>query len=110
MSDRGKLTYGNFGKFRHVWIQYADRQVAEADEILANPPADRARAKRLQWRAAKFLETAGGFYRRAELGLLAKAAWGLAAEVYGAIGRTDDAATCSRIARSVPDYWTEDEA
>jgi hypothetical protein len=109
MSNPGKLTYDNFGKFRQRWIYDADRLVREADEILSNSIAGGEQAERLKRRAAKFLETAAGSFGRAGLGLQAKAAWARAGGVYADLGREEDAARCSRCARAIPDYWNEAE-
>jgi hypothetical protein len=109
MSNPGKLTYDNFGKFRQRWIYDADRLIGEADEILSSSVADSERAERLKRRAAKFLETAAGFYGRAGLGLQAKAAWARAGGVYADLERTEDADRCNRCARAIPDYWKEAE-
>lgn len=103
-----KLTWQNFGKFRHTWIHEADRIIAECEDYTAQPPSVSDQSLRHWRRAAKLYERSADFYRRAGLGLMAIASWQDAEECYAALSMIDDRERCRKKADSIPVYYEED--
>jgi len=104
-----KLTYDNFGKYRHSWIYEADRICMDCEEFRSDPPGVSPQATRHWRRAAKLYERAADFYRKAGLGRMAAAAWWSASFTYGAIELLDDSERCAAKAKSIPSYYQEDD-
>jgi hypothetical protein len=102
-----KLTYQNFGKFRHTWIHEADRIVSDCEDLVLQPPAVSPQSARHWRRAAKLYERAADFYRRAGLGNMAILAWANAAACYQAIAMADDQERCRLKSVSIPVYYEE---
>lgn len=103
-----KLTFQNFGKFRHTWIHEADRIVADCAEFTAQPPHVSPQSARHWRRAAKLYERSADFYRRAGLGIMAIASWQDAEDCYAALDMHDDRERCRLKAASIPVYYEED--
>jgi hypothetical protein len=108
MPDK-KLTYDNFGKYRHTWIYEADRICRDCCELIEESPAMMSLQSQRHWRrAAKLFERAADFFKKAGLGLCAKAAWSSASECYGALLMHDDKERCRLKSVSIPAYYEED--
>jgi hypothetical protein len=103
-----KLTYQNFGKFRHTWIHEADRIFSECDEFIAQPPSVSPQSARHWRRAAKLYERSADFYRRAGLGIKSIESWKCAERCYAALHMADDQERCRLKAVSIPVYYEED--
>ncbi len=109
MAKKDKLTYDNFGKFRHSWIFEADRICQDCEELRANPAKLNPQSGRYWRRAAKLYERAADFYRKAGLGLMAAAAWWAAAHSYEELSMADDYERCRLKATSIPPYYRGEE-
>ena len=103
-----KLTYQNFGRFRHTWIHEADRIVASCDELIVQPPEVSPQAARHWRRAAKLYERSADFYRRAGLGIMASLSWTHAEHCFAALHMADDRERCRLKSVSIPVYYEED--
>jgi len=103
-----KLTYQNFGKFRHLWIHEADRIVIDCVEYVSQPPHLSPQSARHWRRAAKLYERSADFYRRAGLGIMAIECWGQAEGCYTALSMADDRERCRLKKVSIPVYYEED--
>lgn len=109
MAKRDKLTYENFGRFRHSWIYEADRICVDCEELRANPADLNPQSQRHWRRAAKLYERAADYYRRAGLGRMAAATWWAASYSYVALGMKDDAERCKAKAVGIPFFYEEDD-
>ena len=109
MAKKDKLTYDNFGKFRHSWIFEADRICRDCEELRANPAKLNPQSERYWRRAAKLYERAADFYRKAGLGRMAAAAWWAASMSYEALEMHDDRERCRLKAVAIPSYYEEEE-
>jgi len=103
-----KLTYQNFGKFRHTWIHEADRIVMDCEEFVAQPPSVSPQSARHWRRAAKLYERAADFYRRAGLGIMSINSWKNAEACYASLHMADDQERCRLKSVSIPVYYEED--
>jgi hypothetical protein len=103
-----KLTYQNFGKFRHTWIHEADRIVRDCEEFVSQPPSLSPQSARHWRRAAKLYERSADFYRRAGLGNMSIASWKHAESCYAALNMNDDQERCRLKADSIPVYYEEE--
>ena len=106
-AKKQKLTYLNFGRFRHTWIFEGDRLVKATVELLCNPPDLNEQSARYWRRAAKLFERAADFYGRAGLGIMAIAAWSSAAKCYESLTLSDDQERCQWRSSSIPIYDEE---
>ena len=94
-------------KFRHTYIQEADRIMADCPTYTTDL-VDSSDATRRRWRrAAKLYERAADFYRRAGLGLRAIVAWQAAAKCFEALRMPDDHERCRLKSVSIPIYYEE---
>ena len=103
-----KLTYQNFGKFRHTWIYEADRIFNDCEEFIAQPPSVSPQSARHWRRAAKLYERSADFYRRAGLGIKSIESWKCAERCYASLYMADDQERCRLKAVSIPVYYEED--
>ena len=107
-AKKQKLTYQNFGRFRHTWIHEGDRLVTATEELLVNSPDLNEQSARYWRRGAKLFERAADFYRRAGLGIMAITAWESAAKCYQDLTLADDQDRCNFHAHSIPVHYQED--
>jgi hypothetical protein len=103
-----KLTYQNFGRFRHTWIHEGDRIVADCEELTVQPVEVSPQSARHWRRASKLYERAADFYRRAGLGIMAIKSWQEAEKCYAALRMADDRERCRLKSVSIPVYYEED--
>ena len=106
-AKKQKLTYLNFGRFRHTWIYEGDRLVKATAELLCDPPDRNEQSARYWRRAAKIFERAADFYGRAGLGIMAIAAWSSAAKCYESLTLSDDQKRCRWKSSSIPIHYEE---
>ena len=106
-SKKQKLTYLNFGRFRHTWIYEGDRLAHATIELLVDSPDLNEQSARYWRRAAKLFERAADFYGRAGLGIMAIAAWSSAAKCYESLTLSDDQKRCRWKSSSIPTYYEE---
>lgn len=104
-----KLTYDNFGKFRHTWIHEADRICEDCRELTSQPPLLNSQSTRYWQRAAKLYHRAAEFYRKAGLGRLAYISYMASHNCYLSLGLRDDAERLLRLAESVPVHYLFEE-
>ena len=94
-------------KFRHIYIQEADRIMADCPTYTADS-VDSSEATRRRWRrAAKLYERAADFYRRAGLGIMVIRSWEAAAKCFEALRMPDDHERCRLKSISIPIYYEE---
>jgi hypothetical protein len=103
-----KMTYQNFGRFRHTWIHEADRIVVSCEEFIVQPPEISPQSARHWRRAAKLYERSADFYRRAGLGVAAIGSWKSAEFCYASLRMADDSERCRLKSVSIPVYYEED--
>ena len=94
-------------KFRHIYIQEADRIMADCPTYTAEP-VDSSDTTRRRWRrAAKLYERAADFYRRAGLGMMVIRSWEEAEKCFEALRMPDDRERCRLKSISIPIYYEE---
>jgi hypothetical protein len=93
---------------RRKAIHKGDSLSKEAETLLESPPSDLSQAATLR-RAARRFTSAADWYRRGNLGLLAKRCHEKAAECWEKVGESSLRRTSQGWAKAIPAYWECDE-
>ena len=89
-----------------TWVREADRIVHDCREMVEEHHSDVGKKGRRMRRAARLLERAADFYRRAGLGLMSHASLTEAAGIYATVGDQDDCKRCEFRATAINPLWS----
>ena len=93
--------------YRRSIIANADQTFVECERLTSIPIGTSPQSARRWRRAAKLYERSADFYRRAGLGLRAKAAWKGAAMAFEALRMPDEHERCRLKSVAIPIYYGE---